>query len=91
MAKPAAKGKQEVVQGQPSNSTARLNLWGFSLRFSLSLSLASSLFPGEPAWIDQLTEFIKIVVPEERVYLLGNSLGAHRADQDVKAHTKPRL
>lgn len=34
---------------------------------------------GEPAWLDQLTAFVREAVPEERVYLLGNSLGGYLA------------
>eukprot|EP00929_Paragymnodinium_shiwhaense_P119256 TRINITY_DN9113_c0_g1_i2.p1 TRINITY_DN9113_c0_g1~~TRINITY_DN9113_c0_g1_i2.p1 ORF type:complete len:356 (-),score=55.88 TRINITY_DN9113_c0_g1_i2:257-1324(-) len=32
---------------------------------------------GEPAWIDHITAFIREVVPEQRVYLLGNSVGGY--------------
>lgn len=49
--------------------------WGWGEQ--LSGSFPDGLSFGEPAWISQLQAFLHSVVAEERVYLMGNSLGGY--------------
>jgi len=63
--------------------------WGESLVEDFTDGLAF----GEPTWIEQLTDFIRKVVPEKRVYLLGNSVGGYVVAKAAagKLHGDPKI
>jgi len=56
---------------------AEATAWGWGE--ALEANFQGGLAFGEPTWLEQLDTFIRQVVPEERVYLLGNSVGGYLA------------
>jgi len=68
--------RDPAPEGPGAGDGVRGTTWGWG--DCLDESFRAGLEFGEPAWLDQLADFVR-VVPEERVFLLGNSLGGYLA------------
>mmetsp|Transcript_1619 Transcript_1619/g.3894 ORF Transcript_1619/g.3894 Transcript_1619/m.3894 type:complete len:486 (+) Transcript_1619:191-1648(+) len=82
----------DPTRGASDSSSSREGLsrdsWGWGDALAEQFAESDGLAFGEPTWILQIVSFLEHVVNEERIYLLGNSVGGYLAAKVLARVTK---